>query len=308
LLVDIGIFVLALLVLLLSAKFFTNAAEEIGAYFRLPEFVIGVFIVGIGTSLPELVTGILSVNKGSSEILSSNIIGANVSNILLISGLAAVLNRGNILLSSNYLRIDLHFLMGAIMYFCIIAYDGVIEFNEAFIGFVMFVIYSVFLIKSDFSENKDEKKPTEKFPLKSSVIIILSALGIFFGADYTIHSIELMAIKLEVPTTIISLTLLSLGTTLPELAVNVSVIRAGKSEMAIGNVLGSCVFNTLVIPSVCSGIGNIDVPASLIAFSLPVMAACGLFFYLLTMDEKITVWEGLVFLCIYALFLLKLMS
>lgn len=95
------IFLAALSVLLLAARFFTGAAEKIGAWMQLPAFVVGIFIVGIGTSLPELISGILSVQKGVSEILPGNIIGANISNILLITGLAAVLNRKSIQLSAN---------------------------------------------------------------------------------------------------------------------------------------------------------------------------------------------------------------
>lgn len=233
------IFILALLALLTAAKFFTKSAEVIGTYLGLPSFVIGVFIVGIGTSLPELIAGIIAVKNQSSEILSGNIIGANISNILLITGLAVVVNRKNIVLNSGYLYIDLHFLIGSFLCF------------------------------------------------------------------YTIASLETIALSFSIPKSIIALTLLSLGTTLPELAVNISAIKQGKAEMAIGNVLGSSIFNTLVIPATASFFGPIMVPENLIQFSLPVMAACGLMFYLLAQDKKISVWEGLMFICLYGLFIFK---
>lgn len=303
------IFISALALLLLAAKFFTDSAERIGNYFNLSAFVVGVFIVGIGTSLPELISGILSVKKNVSEILPGNIIGSNISNILLITGLAVAINRKNILLKSNYLYIDLHFLLGAFFFLYIIAYDGHIDFTEAFIGIIIFIIYSVYLIRGESSESDPEAQAKSKegspFPIAHLGLLLLSCVGIYFGADYTISSLEQIALGLGIPNSIVALTLLSLGTTLPELAVNISAIRKGKAEMAIGNVLGSCVFNTLVIPPLASTFGNIEVPSSLVGFSLPVMAACGVLFYLLTQDKRISVWEGLMFVCLYVLFIIK---
>ncbi|HLP21460.1 MAG TPA: sodium:calcium antiporter [Chitinophagales bacterium] len=302
---NVLIFISAIAALLVSARLFTQAAEEIGKYLRLPSFVIGVFIVGIGTSLPELISGTLSVQKGLSDILAGNVIGSNISNILLITGLAVAINRKSITLNTGYLFIDLHFLIGSFFYFYIIAYDGRIDFYEAFIGLIMFVVYSVHLIKGESSKG-EETEERGAFPVKGMALLLLSGVGIYFGADYTVFSLEKIATQMGIPNSVIALTLLSLGTTLPELAVNISAIRQGKAEMAIGNVLGSCIFNTLVIPAAGAAIGTITVPQNLLGFSLPVMAGCGLFFYLLTHDKKISVWEGLMFVCLYTLFIIKI--
>jgi len=299
------IFILALTGLLVSANFFTKSAETIGKYLGLPPFVVGVFIVGIGTSLPELIAGIISVKNQSSEILSGNIIGANISNILLITGLAVAINKRNISLSSGYMYIDLNYLIGSFLFFYIISYDGHIDFTESFFGLLMFIIYSVYLIKGETQDSNKKQTEKKSLPVVSLIILTVSAIGIYFGADFTISSLEKIAIDLSIPKSIVALTLLSLGTTLPELAVIISSIRQGKAEMAIGNILGSCIFNTLVIPSIASIFGTISVPDNLIQFSLPVMAACGLLFYLLTQDKKISVWEGLMFICLYGLFVFK---
>ena len=117
-----------------------------------------------------------------------------------------------------------------------------------------------------------------------------------------------IATALHIPSSIIALTLLSLGTTLPELTVNIAALRQGKPEMAVGNVLGSCVFNALVIPPVTAAFAPIDVPANLLAFSLPVMAGAGLLFYLLAQDKRISIWEGLLFVCLYLLFMIKIIA
>jgi len=299
------IFIVALLGLLMAANFFTRSAENIGVYLRLPAFVVGVFIVGIGTSLPELITGIISVSGNSSEILTGNIIGANISNILLITGLAAVINRKSIVMSSGYMYIDLHFLVGGFLFFYIIGYDGKITTAEALFGLVMFIVYAVYLIRGEAEKEKGTRPARPPFPARAVIVLLMSAVAIYFGAEYTIASLEKIAADLSIPKSIVALTLLSLGTTLPELAVNITAIRQGKAEMAIGNVLGSCVFNTLVIPSLSSLFGTISITPNLLSFSLPMMAACGVLFYLLTQDKRISPWEGLMFICLYGLFIFK---
>ncbi len=299
------IFLAALTILLIASNFFTNSAEKIGAFFKLPAFVIGVFIVGIGTSLPELVSAILSVQHGVSEIVPGNIIGSNISNILLITGVVAFLNKKDIHLSQSYIFIDLHYLIGAFIIFGIIAFDGTINFIEAAIGITTFLVYSFYLLKNETAPVEDENTVRARFPIKEVLILIIAGVGIYFGADFTISSLSNIATALSIPPSIIALTLLSLGTTLPELAVNVSAIKQGKAEMAIGNVLGSCIFNSLMVPGIASMFGKIAVPQTLLHFSLPVMALSGLLFYMVVQDKRLSRWEGVLFLFLYILFLLK---
>lgn len=305
------IFAVALTVLLIAARYFTNAAEQIGFYFKMPAFIIGVFIVGIGTSLPELVSGVISVSKGVSEILPGNIMGANISNILLITGLVAYLNRKDIVLSEGYIFVHLHYLLGAFFILVLMVYDGEIKWLEALVGLFAFFAYSFYLIKpaeqAGIGDELQAEQPINPpFPFKALMVLIIAGVGIYFGANYTVSSISNIAQRLQIAPSIIALTLLSIGTTLPELAVNVSAIRKGNAEMAIGNILGSCIFNTLTIPAVASWVGPIHVPADLLTFSLPVMLGSGLFFYLLTQDKRISRWEGIIFILIYVLFLLKI--
>lgn len=305
---EILIFIPALILLLFAAKKFTNAASEIGAWLNMPDFVIGVFIIGIGTSLPELVSGVLSVSKGASEIVPGNILGSNISNLLLVTGLSVGLNWRTIALRSAYIYIDLHFLLGSFFIFYLIAHDGEITFLEGFAGLVVFLLYSFYLIKGSNGEDVTLKQyeTTKFFPKKAAVVLMAAAVGIYFGANYTVKAVEAMAAAFSIPKSIVALTVLSLGTTLPELAVSISAIRQDKAEMAIGNVLGSCVFNSLMIPAVTSAFGVIHVPENLLTFSLPVMAAAGLFFYMLTQDKRISSWEGFLLVMVYALFLLEI--
>ncbi len=307
-LIQIVIFVVALTVLIISANSFTRSAEIIGHFFKMPPFIIGVFIVGVGTSLPELVSSVASIKIGVSEIVSGNVIGSNISNLLLITGLVAVLNRKEIQLSHSYIFIHLHYLIGAFFIFTIISYDGTIYWYEALIGLLAYIAYAIYLVRNenktnDINENK--KVSQNAFPKKEVIIIFITSLGIYLGANYTVTSLSQIATSLNVPPSIIALTILSIGTTLPEIVVNITVIRQGKAEMAIGNILGSSIVNSLVIPAIASFIGHVNVPETLIQFSLPLMLGSGLFFYLLTHDKKISHWEGSLFIFIYILFLME---
>ena len=303
-------FVAALALLLVAARHFTFAAERIGKWMGLSPFVVGVFIVGIGTSLPELISGILAVRAGASEIVAGNVMGSNISNLLLITGIAALIARPEIKLGSRYILIDMHYLLGAFFVFAVIGHDGKITWVEGLFGVFTFLIYSIYLIKQGGEELEEALIMGKRkvVPIRDLLILVVAAVAIYFGAEFTVSSITEIATGLRIPPSLIALTALSLGTTLPELAVNISAIREGKSEMAIGNILGSCVFNSLMVPSVASFFGEVHIPEHLLTFSLPVMLGAGLFFYLLTNDKRISRWEGWLFVILYALFVVQLVQ
>lgn len=302
-------FIAALTLLLVAARYFTAAAERVGKWMGLPPFVVGVFIVGIGTSLPELISGIMAVNAGTSQIVAGNVIGSNISNLLLITGIAALIARPVIQLGSRYIMIDMHYLLGGFFLFALVACDGTITWMEGLFGLFTYFVYSIYLIRQGGQELEEVLTTNTKrkaVPALDLFILLIAAIAIYFGADLTISSITELATAFNVPSALIALTVLSIGTTLPELAVNISAIRQGRAEMAVGNVLGSCVFNALMVPSVASFFGNVNVPDQLLSFSLPVMLGAGLFFYLLTNDKRVSPWEGWLFVILYLLFIVQL--
>jgi len=299
------VFLGSLVLLIISARFFTTASEKIGILLRMPPFVTGIFIVGIGTSLPELITGILSVDRGHSEIVPGNLIGSNISNLLLLLGAAVLFNKKDIVLGKRYLMIDLHYLLGASALLFVFMYDGELKLVEGLIGIAVFLLYSLYLIKAGNDETGESATQEKPSALKNGLILLTCGVGIYFGAEYTVTSITEISTLLEISPSIIALTVLSVATTLPELAVNYFSIRKGQSEMAVGNILGSCIFNALVIPGVAAAFGSITVSPQILAFPLPVLPVATLFFYLLTQDKRISVWEGGLFLLLYAVFILK---
>ncbi len=299
-------FFLSLAVLLVSARFFTRAAENLGNWLNLPQFVTGIFIVGVGTSLPELMTGGLAVARGQSEIVPGNIIGANVSNVLLLLGAGMLVTGRDIVLGKRYLLIDLHYLIGSSLLLVMFMYDGVINRFEGSIGGLLFIVYSVYLIRTGSAEvESTEEGQRPVFLWREMLILLLCSVGIYFGASYTVHAVTELAERLEIPPAIIALTMLSLGTTLPELAVNFFAMRQGKAELAVGNILGSCIFNALVIPAVVTWFGTITVSPQIQAFPMFFLPVATLLFYLLALDKRISYWEGLLFAAIYLVFVLE---
>lgn len=299
------IFIASLAVLLVAARFFTNAAEAAGQLLKLPAFVTGIFIVGIGTSLPELVTGFLSVSSGHAEIVAGNLIGSNISNLFLIVGTTALLNRKTIELGKRYMMIDLHYLLGAALVFFLFFQDGLLTWKEGIFLILIFLVYSAYLLKEGNEEEEDETSTESYSWTKVALMLLASGVGIYLGADYTVMSITKVAEILEIPSSIIALTILSFGTTLPELAVNYFSVKKGKAALAIGNVMGSCIFNILVIPGLVSWAGALTASGQVLALALPILLAGSAFFYLLAQDKRISTWEGALFLILYCIVMAK---
>lgn len=306
------IFALALAVLILAARFFTRSAEIIGLALGLSPFVIGVLIVSVGTSLPELIASIVAVQGGSSEIVMGNVLGSSVSNLFFVLGLTALFAKGQITLGDQYIAIDLHFLLGGAFIVALVAFDGRVTVGEGVFALLAYAVYVFYLLKNGttrddvlMDDTVRARKDRTHISWKDAAIVVVSAGFIYLGAKYTISSLEQIAESFGVSKAVISVTLLSLGTTLPECVVSAVAARQGKGDIAVGNILGSCIFNTFVVLGVASCFGGLRVPEEILRLPLPVYIASALFFYLVTQDKKLSKWEGALLLLLYALFVGK---
>jgi cation:H+ antiporter len=304
----IALFSISITILLWAARLFTQAAESVGARLGLSSFVIGVVIVSVGTSLPEMVASVVAVRSGNSEVVSVNLLGSSLSNLLFVMGLTALLSSKRIDLGSQYVYIDLNFLIGAAIVTVTIMYDGTVTFWEACIGLLAYGLYLFYLLKSnEASEDTESLVPatTTNGYLKPIAIMLITGALIYLSANKTIDSVANIAAHLGINKAIVSMTLLAIGTTLPECVVSVSAARQGKAHLAVGNVLGSCIFNALAIPGIASAFGNLTVPGELISFSLPFYAGAIIFFYMITQDKRVSHFEGALLLLIYVMFIGK---
>lgn len=306
------IFTASLALLLVAARFFTAAAERVGLALGLSPFAVGVLIVAVGTSLPELVASLLAVRAGTSEIVAGNVLGANAANLLLVLGSVSALSRTpRIDLGEQYIFIDLHFMLGGMALLGAMMFDGLLDRIEGVLLLAAYAVFVIHLLRSGRSDTVDAKAeamlPDRSRSLRRDVAILVAAgVAIFVGGDFTVTALTDLAGALAISPAAASITILSLGTTLPELVVCVTAARRGQAELAVGGILGSCVFNTLAVAGASAVLGDVTVPADLLRFAVPFVGVATLFFYLLTQDKRISRWEGMLLLVMYAFFLLTL--
>lgn len=305
------LFVGTLALLIVAARWFTRSAERIGLSFGMSPFAVGVVIVAIGTSLPELISGVLAARAGQPGILLGNVLGSSISNLFLVLAAVTIAAGRFIHLGDKYLAIDLHFLLGSALLLTFSLFDDRLTAFEAVLGLLAFCVYNFYL----FQEGETDKtlilntKTNKRYlagllpalPWADIAIVVGAAFGIFVGANYTLQALTEISTGLGIS----PVTLLSIGTTLPELVVSVTAARAGKADIAVGNILGSCIFNALVVPAagVLASGGALPMDPSLRAAPLPFFLLGVTLFYLLTQDKRISRYEALLLLVFYALFI-----
>lgn len=320
----IGIFILSLAVLIKSSSYFTNSAEKIGLWLGIPTFFIGVTIVAIGTSLPELISSLIAVFNGYPEMVIGNVLGSNIANIFLILGVAGVIAKKQLKLSRNLLHVDLPFLVGTSFLLAMMVWDGVVTRGEGVLLLIVLVIYSIYLIKSREKPTKEVRKQLrgvkgelvnhtisiKKHTISSKVwvILLVSLIGIYFGARFTVEAVITLATLWNIGTELIAVSAVALGTSLPELMVTISAVKSGKPEIAVGNILGSNIFNILAVMGIPALFGALIIPKTMLMFSLPVMIIATLMFFFITQNREITKWEGWMLLVFYVLFIGKLFN
>ncbi len=308
----IGLFTVSLAVLVKSSDFFTEAAESLGIYLGFPRFIVGVTIVSIGTSLPELVSSIFAMLDNSSEIILGNVVGSNIANIFLVLGCAAVISQG-LSITYDLLNVDLPLFVGTGFFLALTVWDFNFSKGEAILSLIAYAIYLFYTISIAQQENQDqqdrakasgEENDAKKiFPTKDVVILILSSIGLCLGAKYTIDSVVEISELLQIGVEIIAVTGVALGTSLPELIVTISLAIKENPEMAIGNVLGSNIFNTFVVMGIPGLMGTIIIPETILQQALPLMVVGTILFVFATQDKQVTKWEGLLFFIFYIWFI-----
>ncbi len=314
------IFFVSLFVLIKASDLFTDAAEEIGLFFKLKPFLIGVTIVALGTSLPELISSFFAVISGASEIVSGNVVGSNITNICLVLGLAAVVGK-KMKLDYEIINVDLPLLISSAFILGITIYDGRFTFWEAILCLVGVAIYFIRIAMSENGTKKSKKDGkdlerylkkelhwTKRLPKKDFFVLFISSIFIFFSAKYTIDSAVKISEFLKIGTDIIAASVIALGTSLPELAVSLSAAKKGKAEIAVGNVLGSNIFNSLGVMGVAGLFGVLIIPSSVITFGLPLMIIVTLIVLFVTQDKEVTQWEGYFLLLFYAFHIGKMFN
>lgn len=309
------IFIVSLFVLIKASDYFTNSSERIGLHFGLPPFIVGVTIVAFGTSFPELMTSIFAVLKNSTEIVAANVVGSNITNIFLALGVSAIIAK-KLKIKYNIFKMDIPLLIGSAFLLGITIWDGVFTLIEAALFILGIILYFSYIVDSHKKQKritttlelKRELKNKKELTWKHYLVFVISLFFIYFGAKYTIESVLNISKIMGIATEIIAVGAIALGTSLPELTVTINCAMKKKPGMAIGNIIGSNIFNTFAVMGIPALIKPLIIPKSIIEFALPFMLIATLLFFFVTKDKEITKWEGGILVLFYILFLINLFS
>ena len=303
-----AVLAISLTALIKSSDYFTTASEKIGLALKIPAFIIRITIVSVGTSLPELLTAVVAVAYKNSEIVIGNVVGSNVTNIFLGLGLLPIII-GFFRINKNLVSVDLPILIGTTFFLAVTCYDGVfnrVEAGFAFLGFLVYIRYAM-------NEHREYRKKMEQEKISAPalnpwhfLVLLLSSAALYFSAKYTVISIVRLAEIAKIGTEVITASAVALGTSLPEIITSVVAAKKGKTDIAVGTLLGSNIFNAFAIMGISGLIGNLAIPTMMIHFGLPMLVLATMLYFFIMLDQEITKFEGCLLILFYGLFLGKL--
>lgn len=312
-----------LILLLNGSDWLLEGAAALAKRFNIHKLVIGLTIVAFGTSLPELFVTIIGSGAANSDIVVGNLFGSNVANILLILGIAALIYPITMQHSTIWKEIPFSFLAYVIV--LLLSYKAILGMQNLLtpldgiillLLFVLFLYYTVDLVRKKREETADTKQEIDlASPKTDNMYIIIASLlagviALWAGGTMTVDNAVLVAKSLGISSYFISATIIAVGTSLPELFVTVRAAFKKESDLAIGNIVGSNIFNTLFILGIATLIRPIPAPDTFAVDIILMMAATLMLFICVFIGAKnmLKRWQGTVFLLAYAAYVLYLIS
>ena len=313
-LVPVLLFIVGLICLIKGGDWFVDGASALARKFRLPELLIGATVVSIGTTLPEVMVSTISAVEGHGEIAYGNAIGSVICNAALIAAISLAVRPGKADPKTLKLPVAFFFLAAAI--YCVAAY--LLGSFTRPVGLVMLAVFVAYMIltvrqmKRNPQPEGAEEKPEEEMPTgKMILFLVLGAALIAVGARLLVDNGTKIAQALGVPESVIALTFVALGTSLPELVTAITSLVKGHSDLSLGNVIGANVFNLVLVSGVCVTLAPFDVPQSAVLFGhnaslvleIPLMLTVMVILTLpALLRGKLSRAQGILLLLIYAAF------
>ena len=299
--------------LIKGADFLVDGASSLARKFNIPDIIIGLTIVSIGTSMPELFVSSTSTINGSSDMAIGNIIGSNLCNLLMILGISTIIKPVKFQKETRLIEIPTCLIITIIFaIFC--NTSGIISRIEAIVLiflFVLFIIYTIIMAKkgNSFDRNTVIEIQTDDKPLslkKSIILIVLGIVGLKVGGDFTVENATNLARMFSISEKIIGLTILAIGTSLPELVTSVTAAIKGNSDIAIGNIIGSNIFNILLIIGVSAIISPLTYNFTYnIQIGILILATIILsIFPIIPPKNEMSRFNGLIYLAIYIIYMI----
>ena len=305
-LVELVLLVIGFVMLIKGADIFVEGAAGIAAKFGIPQLVIGLTIVAMGTSAPEAAVSITAAMKGTADITVGNVVGSNILNILIILGVTAVIVAVEV--QKTTIRYEIPFVAVVTIALLVMGMtDGVIGHLDGVIFWILFIVYLAYLFVIA-KKGKSEDEEVQDEPVwKLLVFIVLGAVLIIWGADISVDAATEIAREIGLSERFIGLTIVALGTSLPELCTSVVAARKGKADLAIGNIVGSNIFNILFVIGTTALIVPVSFQPAFIIDTLVALAAAVMLWVCVFPKKKLTRLGGVVMLVSYAGYLAYLM-
>ena len=306
--ISILLLVVGFVLLIKGADIFVDGASSTALNLKVSKMVIGLTIVAFGTSAPELAVSIKALLSGSSDIVLGNVVGSNILNILLILGISSLFS--SMVVKDNTVKKEIPLTILFSVLLTVLSFDNVFDKNVENVitrtdGFVILLFFIVFIyyLASIAKNNKEENEEAPYKIGKSLLFVLIGLVGIVAGSNLVVDNASAIAKALNVSEKMISLTIVALGTSLPELVTSVQAARKHENDIAIGNIIGSNIFNIgIVIGLPCALIGNINVGTFNYIDMFTMIGAAILLFLLTFKKRKLDKGEGLIMLLIFIVY------
>ena len=289
--------------LMLSGDFLVRGSVSLAGHFKVSKLVIGVVVVSFGTSAPELVVSLDAAISGHPDIAIGNVVGSNIANIALVLGLTAVI------LPIKVRKRAIHFDWAVMMFISVLFYifclNNSLQFYEGLIFLVIlfsYIFISIYNSRKANIKSLEESISPEHNLFVSFLFVASAAVGLIYGAEFLVKGASHIAERMGVDERIISVSVIALGTSLPELATSIAAAIRKELDIFIGNIIGSNIFNILAILGFTSVIKSIDINPMVLKFDIFWMLGISLLLFLFILPLKkgmVTRWKGLIFVSIY---------
>ena len=313
-LVPILLLFVGLVLLIKGGDWFVDGASGIARRFRLPEILIGATVVSIGTTLPEVMVSAGAALQGSGSIAYGNAIGSIICNTALIAAITIAIKPGNAPRKTMVLPVTFFVIASAI--YCVTAYVfGRFSLAIGLVLLATFVTYmtlTVLNMKKNPVEEEAHEEETSGSMLKDIILLVLGAVVIAFGADFLVDNAIIIAEKFGVSEKVIGLTIVAVGTSLPEFVTAITSLIKGHGSLSLGNIIGANLFNLVLVSGAAVTINPFDLPVSgyigginsSLVVDLPIMLlVMGILIVPTMIKQKLSRWQGILLLGIYAAFL-----
>ncbi len=301
-LLQVFLLVLGFVMLAKGADKFVEGAAGIASRFGIPQLVIGLTIVAMGTSAPEAAVSLAAAFKGNADITIGNIVGSNILNIWIILGLAAAITP--LLVAKSTIKLEIPFMIAITALLGYQGMDGTVTFFDGVLLLVLFVLYLAYLYNMAKKNKVDED--TQEYSHSLAHCLIWTVIGlalIILGSNVTVNAATAIAAYIGLSQRFIGLTIVALGTSLPELFTSVTAARKGNADIAIGNIVGSNIFNILFVIGLSALIIDIPFAAAFNFDMIIAIAAAVMLFVCVLFTKKLERWAGILMLVCYGAYL-----